>query len=148
MEEQNKIQLNKNVNLDIIKKELSNKDNTSTNNEMHCKYKHMINLIEESKALTKEIYKDVKYVNNPEDQIKFNLKVERVIKLLQKINYDSNIFKDVFVSKDYLSKLDNQNNSELDQLTSTQFLYGCQMLRGKLNNLTAFSKNLKNTLLN
>lgn len=107
----------------------------------------MINMIEESKVLTKEIYKDVKYVNSPEDQKKFNLKIERVIKLLKQINYDSQLFKDVYISKDYLNKLDNQTNLELDELAGTQFLYGCQMLRGKLSNLTQFNKLLKESLI-
>lgn len=95
----------------------------------------MNSLLVDTKNNTKEYYKFVKNVKTIDDQNKLNENIETLIKQLNKINETSANFNEILVSKDYLNSLSTNSNDELDDTVFKQFIYGNQMIRGKVKNL-------------
>ena len=101
----------------------------------------LLNMIDDAKNQTKENYKLTKNISK-DNQQSFNKNIEVLINQLQAIHDKSFQFDDYYVMQDYVNKVENQNNLEQDDEINQQFLFGVQMLRGKLENLNKIKNSL------
>ena len=111
---------------------------------MSHEIKALEQIIENTSTLIKETYKKAQVVTNVDEQ---NILNENIMKLIENCNEMTKIshsVDDLMIWEDIIDFIDDQENDEYEKKANLEFLFGYQLLRGKVCGLEKYIEKLNN----
>lgn len=114
----------------------------NVNNEIEKNYFIIQNSIDDIQKMYKEIYRLCRTIKSEEDQKNFYDKMEKLIHSLNNLNHLSHLLDNEFVNSNFIKDFEDRP-AEIQEKMNDEFIYVCQMLRGKIENLEKLKSVLK-----
>ena len=111
---------------------------------MSNEIKALEQIVENTSALIKDTYKKAQVITNVDEQNILNSNITKLIQNCDEMIKISHTADNLMIWEDIIDFIDDQENDEYEKKASLEFIFGYQLLRGKVDGLERYIEKLVN----